>query len=192
MVVQLVLELPECCWHCWLRSGKNTHISRISNSVTHVRSYTNTIIADIGRNCMPSINIGEPSADDAASSADIFASIGECSNTIVEETLTSGKYVSLFLISILYIYIKLKKLCDDPLIFWRNMQKLAIRGNCASEVKKCILFVVILQVKTLIAIVYRPQEKNMQITLNAHWIFIIIHHFCMATFKSQYMGRWKT
>ena len=38
--------------------------------------------------------------------------------------------------------------------------------------------------KTLIAIVYRPQEKNMQITLNALWIFIIIHHFCMATFKS--------
>ena len=36
---------------------------------------------------------------------------------IVEETLTSGKYVSLFLISIIYIYIKLKKLCDDPHIF---------------------------------------------------------------------------
>ena len=38
-----------------------------------------------------------------------------CSRSIVEETLTSGKYVSLFLISILYI--KLKKLCDDPHIF---------------------------------------------------------------------------
>ena len=36
---------------------------------------------------------------------------------IVEETLTSCKYVSLFLISILYIYIKLKKLRDDPHIF---------------------------------------------------------------------------
>ena len=57
---------------------------------------------------------------------------------------------------------------------------------------KCALFVVILQVKTLIAIVYRPQEKNMQVTLNMLWIFIIIHNFCMATFKCQYMGRWKT
>ena len=64
------------------------------------------------------------------------------------------------------------------------MQKLALRENFASDENKCTLFVVILQVKTLIAIVYRPQEKNMQITLNALWIFIIIRHFCMATFKS--------
>ena len=36
---------------------------------------------------------------------------------IMEETLTSGKYVLLFLISIsLYIYIKCKKLRDDPQI----------------------------------------------------------------------------
>ena len=111
---------------------------------------------------------------------------------IVEETLTSGKYVSLFLISILYTYIKFKKLRANPHVFWRNTQKLAIRENCVSEENKCTLFVVILQVKTLIAIVYRPQEKNMQIILNALWIFIIIHHFCMATFKSQHMGRWKT
>ena len=39
------------------------------------------------------------------------------SHTIVEETLTSGKYVSLFLISILYIYIKFKKIRDNPRIF---------------------------------------------------------------------------
>ena len=52
------------------------------------------------------------------------------------------------------------------------MQKLAIRENCASEENKYTIFVVILQVKTLIAIVYRLQEKNMQITLNALWIFI--------------------
>ena len=85
----------------------------------------------------------------------------------VEETLTSGKYISLFLISNFYIYIKLKKLRDAPHIFWRNTQKLAIRENCASEENKCTLFVVILEVKTLIAIVYRPQEKNLQIILNA-------------------------
>ena len=70
-------------------------------------------------------------------------------------------------------------------------QKLTIRENYTSEENKCTLFVDILQVKTLIAIVYRLQEKNMQIILNALWIFII-HHFCMATFKSQHMGRWKT
>ena len=46
-------------------------------------------------------------------------------------------------------------------------QKLTIRENYASEENKCTLFVVILQVKTLIAIVYRPQEKNLQIILNA-------------------------
>ena len=91
----------------------------------------------------------------------------------------------------IYINIKLKKLRAVPHIFWRNTQKLAIRENWASEESKCTLFV-ILQVKTLIGIVYRPQEKNMQIILNALWIFIIIHHFCMATFKSQHMGRWKT
>ena len=104
---------------------------------------------------------------------------------IVEETLTSGKYISLFLISNLYIYIKLKKLRDAPRKFWRNTQKLAIRENCASEENNCTLFVVILQVKTLIAIVYRRQEKNLQIILNALWIFIIIHHFCMATFGQE-------
>ena len=45
-------------------------------------------------------------------------------------------------------------------------QKLTIRENYASEENKCTLFVVILQVKTLIAIVYRPQEKYLQIILN--------------------------
>ena len=34
-------------------SGKNTHISRISNSVTHLSSYTNTAIANIARNSTP-------------------------------------------------------------------------------------------------------------------------------------------
>ena len=44
---------------------------------------------------------------------------------IVEETLTSGKYISLFLISnFIYIYIKLKKLRDSSRIFWKNTQKL--------------------------------------------------------------------
>ena len=56
-----------------------------------------------------------------------------------------------------------------------------------SEKNKYTVFVVI-QVKTLIAIVCRTQEKNMQIILNALWIFIIIHHFCMATFQSARYG----
>ena len=64
------------------RSGKNTHISRISNSVTHLRSYTNTGIFDIVTNstpgadhATPSANITVPNADVAA---DIVASNGEC------------------------------------------------------------------------------------------------------------------
>ena len=39
--------LQQGCNVTTTRSGKNTHISRISNSVTHLRSYTNTAIADI-------------------------------------------------------------------------------------------------------------------------------------------------
>ena len=50
------------------------------------------------------------------------------------------------------------------------------------------LFVVILQVKTLIAIVHRPQEKNMQIILNALWTFII-HNFIWQHFRLEHMAR---
>ena len=46
--------MPRKCSHFKLyperRSGKSTHISMISNSVTHLRSYTNTTIADIAGN----------------------------------------------------------------------------------------------------------------------------------------------
>ena len=35
------------------RFGKSTHISKISNSVTHLRSYTNSAIADIAGNSAP-------------------------------------------------------------------------------------------------------------------------------------------
>ena len=73
-------------------------------------------------------------------------------------------------------------LAQRPLLYVKDSQPIT------SEENKCTLFVVILQVKTLIAIVYRSQEKNMQIILNALWIFIIIHHFCMATlYVSQHM-----
>ena len=36
-----------------LRFGKSTHISMISNSVTHLQSYTNSAIADIAGNSTP-------------------------------------------------------------------------------------------------------------------------------------------
>ena len=36
-----------------VRFGKSTHISMISNSVTHLRSYTNSAIADIAGNSVP-------------------------------------------------------------------------------------------------------------------------------------------
>ena len=54
----------------------------------------------------------------------------------------------------IYIYIKFKKITCRPTYFLKNTHKLAIRENCASVEDKCTLFVVILQVKTLIAIVY--------------------------------------
>ena len=39
------MYLPE------VRFGKSTHISMISNPVTHLQSYTNSSIIDIARNC---------------------------------------------------------------------------------------------------------------------------------------------
>ena len=40
-------------YHVRGRFGKSTHISMISNSVTHLRSYTNSAIADIAGNSAP-------------------------------------------------------------------------------------------------------------------------------------------
>ena len=64
------------------RFGKSTHISMISNSVTHLRSYTNSAIADIvALNDLRAIaDVAAPNADadDSASSADIVASNDEC------------------------------------------------------------------------------------------------------------------
>ena len=57
------------------RTRKNTHISRISNSVTHLRSYTNTT------------NITVPSASIAASSADFDASYSERSSVSLCSTM---------------------------------------------------------------------------------------------------------
>ena len=56
-------------------SRKNTHISRISNSLTHLCSYTNTAIAG---NSAPGANIAMPSAKVPALSADIVASNNQC------------------------------------------------------------------------------------------------------------------
>ena len=37
------------------------------------------------------------------------------------------------------------------------------------------------------SIVYRPQEKNMQIILNALWTFITIHNFMWQHFRVQHL-----
>ena len=57
---------------------------------------------------------------------------------------------------------------------------------CGHEDNKCTFFV-ILQVKTLIAIVYMPQEKNMQIILNALKTYYY-SQFYMATFHTSTHG----
>ena len=41
----------------------------------------------------------------------------------------------------------------------------------------------------MIAILYRPQEKTMQIILNALWTFIIFHIFIWQNFRQQHMAR---
>ena len=57
---QLFIKLEVCYGDCWklrclleARFGKSSHISMISNSVTHLRSYTNSAIADIAVNSSP-------------------------------------------------------------------------------------------------------------------------------------------
>ena len=63
--------------------GKSTHIYMISNSVTHLRSYTNFAIADIEKKIRVDITVNSarsPSADVSASSAGIVASNHECSS----------------------------------------------------------------------------------------------------------------
>ena len=56
------------------RSRKHTHISRISNSGTHLQSYTNIAIGDIARNSAPG----------TASGIDVVASNSECSCVFME------------------------------------------------------------------------------------------------------------
>ena len=52
------------------RSGKSSHISMISNSVTYLQSYTNSAIAG---NFMPDVDIATPSVCFAASCTDVCA-----------------------------------------------------------------------------------------------------------------------
>ena len=53
------------------RFGKNTHISKISNSVTHLRSYNNSAITDIAGNSVLGPNNAAPDADITVPIADI-------------------------------------------------------------------------------------------------------------------------
>ena len=63
------------------------------------------------------------------------------------------------------------------------------RENYASEENKSTLFVVILlQVKTLIAIVYRPQEKKYANNLKHALDFYYCSQFYMATFQTATHG----
>ena len=58
----------------------------------------------------------------------------------MEETLTSGEYVPLFLISILNVYMKFEKLRDNQCIFEEITQKQPSRENYASEEIKFNIF----------------------------------------------------
>ena len=77
---------------------------------------------------------------------------------IVEETLTSGKYVSLFLISILNIYIwNLKNYMTTGIIFEKNNAKTGKQRKQCKWRDQMHHFFIILQVTMSIAIVYRSQ-----------------------------------
>ena len=68
--VDMLQVLTDEYYRLMRRSRKNTHISRISNSVTYLRSYTNSAT---GRNSMPGANIAALIADVAALIADVAA-----------------------------------------------------------------------------------------------------------------------
>ena len=94
---KLIFILSEFFFHNrnGVRSGKNTHFSRISNSVTHLQSYTNSAITDICYTSpwystnittgstgitASSANIALLRANVASSSADLVSLNGECSS----------------------------------------------------------------------------------------------------------------
>ena len=85
---------------------------------------------------------------------------------IVEETLTSGEYVSLFPISILNIYMKFEELRDNQRNFWENKAKICKQRKLCKWRDQMHYFFIILQVTTSIVIVYSPQYTSMQIILN--------------------------
>ena len=74
MAISLILlVIPVFPYGVTGRSGKNTHISRISNSVTHLRSYTKTTIDDIAGNSATGAYMAAPIADITVLSAGITA-----------------------------------------------------------------------------------------------------------------------
>ena len=58
------------------RSEKNTHISMVSNSVRHLRSYTNTAIVNIDGNSVPGTDIATPSASIVVLSTNVTLELG--------------------------------------------------------------------------------------------------------------------
>ena len=83
-------------------------------------------------------------------------------HAIVEETLTSGKYISVFLISILKIYIwNLKNYVTTGVFFEKIMQKLASRENYVS----------------------RDQMHHFFIILQVLQFFIILHYSFLLFFN---------
>ena len=122
------------------RSGKNTHISRNSNSVTHLQSYSNTTIAsnsmlsdDIatpsasiarlsGDIAAPSTGIAASSVDDTALSADIITSNGKCPS------------VSWCFISGLWYFMDVLQVFYDVLSCWTPCWKI---NSFLSEISVC-------------------------------------------------------
>ena len=77
--------IPNCDLdHCATRSLKNTRISRICNSVTHLRSYTNYAIAGITGNSALGADIAAPSITNIVASNGESLNISWCSTMFYE------------------------------------------------------------------------------------------------------------
>ena len=80
-----------------IRFGKSTHISKISNSVTHLRSYTNSAIAGNSAPISPVTprDRRRRRADVSASSADVAAPNADVSTSSADVSASSANIVAL-------------------------------------------------------------------------------------------------
>ena len=105
---------------------------------------------------------------------------------IVEETLTSGKYVSLFLISILYIYIyiKITKIMWRPTYFLKKYTKTGTQRKFRKWWEQMHRICCYSSSDNINCHSIQAARKKYANNIKHALDFYYYHHFCMATFKS--------